>query len=70
MITFVPMSLKDRICYLWPPYKRKREAETKVAIKWLMDHPEVPCIVGNTLIPNGYGNQDSLSKQLFGVELF
>jgi hypothetical protein len=71
MIRFGCDTFWNRLKYrLIPSYRCKRDVETKAGIKWLIDHPEVPCLVGNTLIPNGYGNQDSLSKQLFGVELF
>lgn len=53
---FRKITLKEKLFRLWPPYARKQDAETREAIKWLVEHPEAPCIIGNSYIPNGYGD--------------
>lgn len=55
MISFCRLTLIERIRMLWPPYRRQKEAEMGEAIRWLVDHPEAPCVIGDTFIPNGYG---------------
>lgn len=56
MMTFRKRKLKQKILYfIWPAYRRQKDAETKAAIKWLIEHPEAPCIIGDSYIPNGYG---------------
>ncbi len=68
MISFQPMSVVDRIFYLWPSRRKRVNAETKAAIKYLIEHPEAPCMVGNHFIPHGYGDM-SICKALFGFDL-
>lgn len=55
MITFKEMSLAERIKRLWPSYRRRRDAEMKEAIRYLVKHPEAPCVIGTTFIAHGYG---------------
>jgi hypothetical protein len=45
MIGFRPMTLWERIKYLRPSYRKRKDAETYTAIKWLVDHPEAPCAI-------------------------
>lgn len=68
MISFQPMSFVDRILYFWPPRRKQINAETKAAIKYLIEHPGSPCVVGNHFIPHGYGDT-RLCKTLFGFDL-
>lgn len=58
MISFQPMSITERIKRLWPPYRRRREAEMKEAILHLLRNPSEACMVGGTIIPHGYGYPD------------
>ena len=69
MISFQRVSLFGRILNLWPPRKKRLHMEMWVAIKYLVDHPEAPCIIENTFVPNGYGNNDGLCKTLFGFDV-
>jgi hypothetical protein len=56
MISFQRMSLLRRLAiWLIPSEKRKYDAELKEAIRYLCQHPEVPCIVETTFIPDGFG---------------
>ena len=56
MISFERSTFIDRMkYYLIPSYRKKVDAEMKAAIKWLILHPEAPCMVDGHLIPNGYG---------------
>lgn len=56
MIAFTERTIFERIKYaLLPAYRRKRDEETKAAITKLLNDPDLPCIVGNHYIPNGYG---------------
>lgn len=57
--TFRRRTLKERLLRLWPSYRRKQDAELKAGLKYLMDHPEAPCIVGDTFIPDGLGSRES-----------
>ncbi len=57
IITFSKKSLLDRIIDLWPSRKKHREKELKNIIEFLVKHPELPCIVENNFIPNGYGER-------------
>lgn len=56
MISFKKITIRERVlCLLWPPYRRKMDAKTEAAIKFLVEHPEAPCQIGGTFIPDGYG---------------
>ena len=54
MIAFQPMSITERIKRLWPPYRRRRDAAMKEAIKQLVANPQMPCKIGDHIIPDGY----------------
>jgi len=69
MIVFKKRSLVSSILNLWPPNKKRENENTKAAIKYLIDHPETPCVVGDYFIPNGYGKNESISMLLFGVDV-
>ncbi len=66
MITFSQRTFWDCVLNMWPPYRKRRQEEIRDAIKYLVEHPETPCIVGNSYIPNGYGGKDNLLGSLFG----
>ncbi len=53
MIKLSKRTIKDRIFRLWPAYRRKQDAETREAIKWLVEHPDAPCMIGDELILKG-----------------
>lgn len=56
MFAFRQRTIWESIRYrISPSYRAMQDAETKAAIKELCDHPEAPCIIGDRLIPNGYG---------------
>ena len=55
MMIFQSMTLPEKIKCLWPPYRRAREARTKAAIRWLVEHPEAECTIDGHYIPNGFG---------------
>ena len=55
MIEFRPMSITEKIKRLWPPYRRRRDAEMKEAIRRLVQKPELPVVIDDHFIPNGYG---------------
>ena len=57
MITFQRMGIIDRIKCFWPTYLRQRDAKLREAIRELMEHPELPCIIGDKFIPDGYGGE-------------
>jgi hypothetical protein len=57
MMIFKRQGLLEKILEVWPPYRKKNQEKTRAAIKWLMEHPEAPCIIGTTLIKDGYGNK-------------
>lgn len=57
MIAFRQMTFKERLLRLWPPHRKRMDAELRASIKWLIDHPEAPCIVESTFVPNGYGGE-------------
>jgi hypothetical protein len=50
------MSNLERLLRLWPPYRRRRDAELREAIERLVADPSLPCMVGDRYIPNGYGD--------------
>lgn len=58
MMTLRKYTIKERLFRLWPAYRRRMDAETKAAIKWLVEHPEAPCKIGETFIPNGFGDRN------------
>ena len=55
MITFRKRTLWEKLLRLVPSYKRKQDKELEDAIKILMENPAMPCIIGDTIIPDGYG---------------
>lgn len=55
MFVFTEMSLLEKIKRLYPPYRRRRDAEMREAIKQLVSSPEMPCKIGDTYIRNGLG---------------
>jgi hypothetical protein len=56
VIGFRQRTLRERLLYrLWPPYGRRRDAALRTAIERLVDDPSLPCMIGDRLIPNGYG---------------
>jgi len=62
MVSFGRGTFIDRVKYrLIPSYRKKADAETKAAIKWLIEHPEAPCSVDGHLIPSGYGKVELLT---------
>lgn len=56
MISFQQQSFCDWCLNLWPPRRKRKETEQRAAIKHLVEHPEEPCIIGSTFIPDGYGD--------------
>lgn len=50
-------TMLEKIKRLWPPYRRKREAETKTMIRWLVENPDEPCVISGHFIPHGYGER-------------
>ncbi len=68
MFSFQPMSIVGRILYLWPSRRKRIDAETRETIKFLIEHPEVPCVIGNHFVPNGYSDT-GICKVLFGFDL-
>ena len=70
MISFQRRSLwKTILWFCSARYRANEKAETKAAIKWLVEHPEAECMIGDTYVPNGYGQPQSLCKTLFGSSL-
>lgn len=60
MITFSKMRLKERLRRrLFPHYRKQREEEMRLVIRWLVDHPEEPCVIGGQYIPNGFGEPNN-----------
>lgn len=58
MMTFGPMRLWERIkCALLPTYRKQVDTERRAAIRWLVEHPEAPCVIGGVYVPNGYGER-------------
>jgi hypothetical protein len=56
MISFKQMNLWEKVAIrLFPACRRKYEHELREAIEYLVRHPEVPCTIDGTVIPNGYG---------------
>ena len=69
MIVFKKRSLLDSILNLWPPRKKRAEANTKAAIKYLIDNPYAPCVINDYFIPHGYGEESQILKELFGIDV-
>lgn len=66
VISFEKGSFIERIKYrFWPSYRRKVDAKTRETIKWLVAHPEAPCMIGEHYIPNGYGGKTLDTLMLF-----
>ncbi len=66
MITFSQRTFWDCVRAMWPPYRKQRKEEIEAAIKYLVEHPEAPCIVGNSYIPDGYGGKDNILQSIIG----
>jgi hypothetical protein len=56
MIIFSRRSFIDRLLRVIPSYRRKQDEALRDAIKLLMDNPDMPCIIGGEIVPNGYGD--------------
>jgi hypothetical protein len=69
MISFQRASLFDSILNLWPSRKKRLQVEMRATIKYLVDHPDVPCMIENIFVPHGYGNNDCLCKTLYGFNI-
>jgi hypothetical protein len=49
-------TLRERIMrWLSPAYRERQDAATHEAIRRLVDDPSLPCMIGDRLIPHGYG---------------
>ena len=57
MIAFKSIGLFEMILRFWPPYKRQQDVLTKKMLRYLVEHPEAPCMIDDTYIPNGYGKE-------------
>lgn len=56
MKAFRKRTLLERIKYRFSKtYRDQRNAEMRAAIRELIEHPEMPCIIDNEFIPNGHG---------------
>ena len=57
MIAFKKMSIAQRLLVKFIPfYQKKYERELKEAIRVLIEHPEMPCVIDSHFIPDGYGS--------------
>jgi len=57
MIRLIRRSLWDSIKYrLWRPYRERKDAEMREAIRKLVSDPSLACSVEGEYIPNGYGH--------------
>jgi hypothetical protein len=63
MIEFKRRSTVESLKMLWPPYRRAAEAEQKRVIRWLIEHPEAPCMVNGCLVPDGYGSAAAIKGE-------
>ena len=71
MVTvFRKQTIGERLARLWPPEKRRQDERLRAELERLVRRPDEPCIVGGVWVPNGYGRQDSMQRQIFGCELF
>jgi plasmid stabilization system protein ParE len=58
VISFKEMNLWQKfLIRVFPSRRRKYEKEIREAIEYLMDHPEAPCAIDGTVIPNGFGRK-------------
>jgi hypothetical protein len=58
MISFKEMNLWEKLLIrLFPARRQKYEHELREAIEYLMRHPEIPCAIEGTVIPNGLGGK-------------
>jgi hypothetical protein len=49
-------TLRERIMrWLSPAYRERQDAATREVIRRLVDDPSLPCVIGDRIIPNGYG---------------
>jgi hypothetical protein len=56
MIYLRQWTLRERVLrWLSPAYRERRDAATREAIRRLVDEPSLPCVIGDRLIPHGYG---------------
>ena len=56
MITLRQQTFVEWLCSFYPPYRRRMDAERRETIRWLIEHPEAPCVIGDKFILNGYGS--------------
>lgn len=62
MVQFRPMSLLERLKRLSPKYRARKDGEMRAAIRFLVEHPSEPCVVGDTFIPDGFGPTRSTDR--------
>ena len=56
MIEFQMMTSRSRLLRLvWPPYRRRQDEALREAIRVLVENPRLPCVIGGTLVPDGFG---------------
>jgi hypothetical protein len=56
MIYLRQWTLLERLMrWLSPAYRARQDAATREAIRRLVDDPSEACMIGDRLIPNGYG---------------
>lgn len=63
---FRKLTISEKLARLWPPEARRQDERMKAEIRRLVENPDEPCIIGNVLVPNGHGGQDSMQRQIFG----
>lgn len=44
--------------FVSPAYRRRRDAELSLAMRYLVTHPEAACQIDDDFIPDGYGEFD------------
>lgn len=69
MISFSRAPLWRRVlCMVSKKHASQRDAETRAALTYLIDHPEAPCMIDGAYIPNGYGlGYGSATRQEHGL---
>ena len=56
MVELKRLSVWERLLCRFSKKRRQRHDDaTREAIRWLVEHPEAPCMIGGTVIPDGYG---------------
>jgi hypothetical protein len=56
VIGFRQQTLPERVMrWLSPAYRERQDAAMREAIRRLVDDPSLPCMIGDRLIPDGYG---------------